>query len=373
MHTPFWHVSVPVHAVPQAPQLLLSVEKSAHPPLHELKPLLHATEHAPSLHEAVALAMLVVHAYADPQPPQLFGLFEKSTHAPLQRLYPLLHAKVHALALHSAVALATLVEHTVEQVPQWLGLLVVSVQVPLHSVGVAVGQPETHVELEQTGVPPPQAWAKPQPPQSLASLVKSTHAPLQRLYPLLHAKVQAPALHAGVALATRVEHTLPHVMQLLGSLVRFTQLPLQIVGAAVVQPEAHEYELPDPTHAGVSPLHALPQLPQLAEVLSRTQAPLQGVYPVSQANEHPLLTQTAWALATFVVHALPHVMQLFASLVVSTQPPLQFVGAADGHPDTHEYAPAEPAHTPALPLHALPQRSQLAAVVYWTQAPSQRL
>jgi hypothetical protein len=33
---PFWHVSEPVHAMPQVPQLLLSVEKSAHPPLHEL-------------------------------------------------------------------------------------------------------------------------------------------------------------------------------------------------------------------------------------------------------------------------------------------------------------------------------------------------
>jgi hypothetical protein len=54
---------------------------------------------------------------------------------------------------------------------------------------------------------------------------------------------------------------------------------------------------------------------------------------------------------------------LFESLVGSTQLPLQFIGAADGHPDTHEYTPAVPAHTPALPLHALPQLPQLAAVV----------
>jgi hypothetical protein len=40
----------------------------------------------PLLHEAVALAMLVVHAYADPQPPQLLVSVEKFTHAPLHRL-----------------------------------------------------------------------------------------------------------------------------------------------------------------------------------------------------------------------------------------------------------------------------------------------
>jgi hypothetical protein len=332
---------------------------------------LHATEHAPPLHEAVALAMLVVHAYADPQPPQLFELVEKSTHAPLQRLYPLLHAKVQALALHSAVALATLVEHPVEHVPQWLALLVVSVQVPLHSVGVAVGQPELHVAFEQTGVLPLQACPDPQPPQLWLSVEKNTHAPLQRLYPLAHAKVHALLTHAGAALATSVEHALPHVLQLLASLVRFVQVPLQIVGVADVQPEAHAYELPEATHAGVFPLHVTPQLPQLAEVVSRTQAPLQSVYPVSHAIEHALLTHTAWALATLVVHALPHALQLFASLVVSTQLPLQLVGAADGHPDTHEYAPAAPAHTPVLPLHILPQLPQLAEVVSSTQAPLQ--
>jgi len=296
---------------------------------------------------------------------------EKSTHAPLQRLYPLAHAKVHALLTHAAVAFATLVEHAVEHVPQWLALLVVSVHVPLHSVGVAAGQPEPHVEFEHTGVLPLQACPDPQPPQLLLLLVKSTHAPLQRLYPLSHAKVHALLTHAGAALATLVVHAWPHVLQLLASLVVLVQVPLQIVGSADVQPEAHAYELPDATHAGVFPLHATPQLPQLAEVVSWTQAPLQRVYPASHAIEQALLTHTAWALATVVVHAWPHALQLFASLVVSTQLPLQFVGATEGHPDTHEYAPAEPAHTPVLPLQALPQLPQLAEVVSSTQAPLQ--
>jgi hypothetical protein len=159
-------------------------------------------------------------------------------------------------------------------------------------------------------------------------------------------------------------------LQLLTSLVVSTQLPLQFVGASDVQP-AHEYEPPDPAQVGVAPLHALPQLPQLTAVLSWMQAPLQSAYPVSHAIEHALLTHTACALATLVVHAWPQALQLFASLVVSTQLPLQFVGAMDGHPDTHEYAPAEPAQTAVVPLHALPQLPQLEAVVSSTQAPLQ--
>jgi hypothetical protein len=66
-------------------------------------------------------------------------------------------------------------------------------------------------------------------------------------------------------------------------------------------------------------------------------------------------------------------LQLFESLVGSTQLPLQSIGAADGHPDTHEYTPAEPAHTLALLPQTLPQLPQLAAVVYRAQAPPQRL
>jgi hypothetical protein len=85
------------------------------------------------------------------------------------------------------------------------------------------------------------------------------------------------------------------------------------------------------------------------------------------------LTHTGIALATVVVHAWPHALQLFASLVGSTQLPLQAVGAAGGHPETHEYEPAAPAHTGLLAGHALPQLPQLAAVVYWTQAPEHRL
>jgi hypothetical protein len=252
-------------------------------------------------------------------------------------------------------------------------LFAVSTQVPPQSVGVAAGQPETHVDPAHTGVPPLHAKDAPQPPQLLLLVAKSTHAPLQALNPLLQVKVHAPETHAAVALETPVVQACPQMLQLSTSVAGSTQLPPQSVGAAGGQPEAHEYASPDPTHAGVPPVHALPQLPQLADVVSWTQAPLQGVYPVSQPNEHALLTHTACAFATLVVHAWPHVMQFSASLVVSTQLPLQSLGAADGHPDAHEYTPPEPAHTAVPPVHALPQLPQLAAVVNWTHAPPQRL
>jgi len=87
------------------------------------------------------------------------------------------------------------------------------------------------------------------------------------------------------------------------SLVGSTQLPLQSRGATVGQPDAHEYEAVAPTHTGVFPLHSLPQAPQLLEVVSGTQAPLQGTYPVLHEKVQALWTQTALALATVVVHA----------------------------------------------------------------------
>jgi hypothetical protein len=52
------------------------------------------------------------------------------------------------------------------------------------------------------------------------------------------------------------------------------------------------------------------------------------------AKVHALFTQTAVALATFVVQAWPQLPQFVASLVVSTQLPLQRFGAAAGQPDT---------------------------------------
>jgi hypothetical protein len=70
-----------------------------------------------------------------------------------------LHAKPQAPDWQTAWALVTLVEHVRPQPLQLLGSLMVSTHVPEQGVGVPAGQPPTHVEFEQMGVAPLQAWA----------------------------------------------------------------------------------------------------------------------------------------------------------------------------------------------------------------------
>lgn len=78
--------------------------------------------------------------------------------------------------------------------------------------------------------------------------------------------------------------------------------------------------MPSFAHTLVLPEQALPQLPQLADVVSVTHAPPQRLYPASHANEHAPSTHAGWALARVVVHALPQVPQLEGSVGLP-QPP----------------------------------------------------
>ncbi len=238
---------------------------------------------------------------------------------------------MHEPPAHAAVALATAVVQAFEQVPQLVALVDVSTQAPLHSVGVAAGH--VHTESSHTA-PPLHAYNEPQPPQLLASLVKFTHAPLQSVNPLLHVKVQALSTHAAVALAMLVEHAVPHVPQSLKLLVVSTHAPLQSVGVGAEQPDTHvEFE-----HTGVPPLHAneAPHPPQsLVLLVKSTQAPLHALYPLLHANVHALLTQAAVALATLVEQTWKHEPQWSASLVVSTQVPLQSVGSVAEQAEAH--------------------------------------
>jgi hypothetical protein len=98
--------------------------------------------------------------------------------------------------------------------------------VPLQSVGVVVGQPDTHIEDEHSGVPPVHAlWQSPQ----LVARVRLVSQPFettpsQSLKPVLQeAMVQTPALHPAVAWA-RLQ-TLPQLPQLLGSPALCTSQP----------------------------------------------------------------------------------------------------------------------------------------------------
>jgi hypothetical protein len=60
-----------------------------------------------------------------------------------------LQPNVHAPLWHCAVAFATLVVHALLHAPQFPLFVLVLTHVPLQSMGVAAGQPDTHVEVEQ--------------------------------------------------------------------------------------------------------------------------------------------------------------------------------------------------------------------------------
>jgi hypothetical protein len=59
------------------------------------------------------------------------------------------------------------------------------------------------------------------------------------------------------------------------------------------------------------------------------------VYDVSHANPQPVPLHVPCAWATDVGQVLPHPMQLFGSIVVSTQRPEHGVGVALGQLPTH--------------------------------------
>jgi hypothetical protein len=91
-HWPASQTSPAAHARPHAPQFAMSVSTSEHMPLQNCQPLGH--EHASG-----------------------------SPHAPLQSIWPGAHA--HAPATHEELA-----GHATPQAPQWLGLVLVSMQNP---------------------------------------------------------------------------------------------------------------------------------------------------------------------------------------------------------------------------------------------------
>jgi len=97
---------------------------------------------------------------------------------------------------------------------------------------------------------------------------------------------------------------------------------------------------------------------------------MQGLYPTLHVNVQALLTHLGCALATLVEQALPQMLQLLGSLVVSTQLRPHSVGEPDGQLDEQAYVPLAAAQTGVLPLHMLLQVPQLDALAGSTQPPS---
>ncbi len=152
------------------------------------------------------------------------------------------------------------------------------------------------------------AQTAPHWPQFLASLVVSTQAFAQFVWPAPQTTVHAPATHDFPA-----GHAVPQVPQLPGSESRRTQaLPHGEKGAAQVMPHRLPWQTAPPL-GGTG--HALPQPPQLPafEVVS-TQAPLQEMVPVGHRSRHWPPEQ-----ALFAPHFTPQPPQLFGSIPVAMQ------------------------------------------------------
>lgn len=192
-----------------------------------------------------------------------------------------MQVKPQVPAEQEAVALATLVVHLLAQAPQLLTSLVSSTHDPLQFVSVP--HPEVQADIEQLGVPASALHTRPQVPQLFLSLVVSTHALPHFVNPLLQMNPHVALWHVGVPFAT-AGHLLPHALQFRMSDVSSTQAPPQRYWPAG-QPDTHWAPPSLPASAAVteqtgvpaSALHEFAQSPQLVDVLSTEQVPLQRV------------------------------------------------------------------------------------------------
>jgi hypothetical protein len=132
-----------VQACPQPPQLLASVVASWHVPPQRICPEGHPEMHEyvpdPAAHTGVPPSG----SHLTPHAPQLETV-SYCTHCPLQSEYPALHANEHVPEEHTAVAFAIWVVHACPHPPQLFTSDADSTQVPSHCIGALDGQAATH-------------------------------------------------------------------------------------------------------------------------------------------------------------------------------------------------------------------------------------
>jgi hypothetical protein len=218
----------------------------------------------------------------------------------------------------------------VVQFPQ-LVAVVMLVSQPSLAMPLQSAQPGAHDEAGKEHWPAlhvvvPVTWARlvqsfVHVPQWCMSVDVLTQLPLQLVWPEGH--WHAPPTHTSP-----VGQLVPQVLQLFGSVWRFVQVPVQSL-VPVAQAQLELWQL-------LPPVHLAPHAPQLlSSLVTSTQAPLQSRKPGLHAKVQALMAQTGTALATVVVHALPHVLQLIALLDGSMHDVPQRVGVAAGQPDAH--------------------------------------
>jgi len=176
IHTPFAHTSGGVHTLPQPPQLFTSYVMSEHWPLHLIWPGKHwqvpltqvpVPQDTPQEPQFIGSELRNVHPWlqpvmpggqgkqlppwhialpeqALPQLPQFFWSKNTSMHLPPQDWNGGEHEAWHCPPLQKPPE-----AQVVEQLPQWLGLVCVSIHSPLHAVSPAPHW-SAHAPCEQT-------------------------------------------------------------------------------------------------------------------------------------------------------------------------------------------------------------------------------
>lgn len=177
----------PPSGVAQPPQLVAVLVVSTQDPLQSVCALVGQPVPQVGVSDT-ARQTGVPPSHETPQAPQLEPEVSE-TQAPLHMLKPLAQAKPQVPAVHVGIVLGTEVVQTltpasVPQPPQLSGSLVVSTQLPAHTVALELGQLDMHAnpfpEGAQRGVAP--LHVEPQPPQ-LDGVFWSTQALLQRISP----------------------------------------------------------------------------------------------------------------------------------------------------------------------------------------------
>jgi hypothetical protein len=212
------HVAVPcageAHGLQLAPQAPTAVSLT-HAPAQRWKPASHAIPHVVPSQLGVPLATDGHVTHAAPQAStEVLG-----THAPAQRWKPAVHAKPQTEAAHVGVALPG-AGHAVVQLPQYVGLLVTSTQLPAQSV--LVGARQLLVHATPPPLVAPQNGAGPEHvvvhEPHVAAACRSASQPLdgsrsQSAKPGLQVKPQLVPSHPVVALARAGQgmQRVPHV------------------------------------------------------------------------------------------------------------------------------------------------------------------
>jgi len=255
------------------------------------------------------------------------------------------------------------------QPPQWLAFVVRSTHAPLQSVRLPL-QVTSQAPWVQAAAPfAGGEHVMEHAPQLFVSVVRSTHAPLQSVWPALQVTPQLPCAQVAVAWAGAV-HEVPHAPQCVGSDEVSTQALPQRVFAQVL---VHAGGDPDVVEHTMPAAQLAAQAPQCVASFSAVShpsdgSPLQSSKPAAQdacGTTHcpPLQLVGPLTLASAVqslLHA-PHKCRSLADVQVPASPqaisPLGQVQAPHWHEASHVCEPP-PAHAWVAPAEQIPSPPQ---------------